>query len=361
MDPRLQVRPTPTAGNGVFALAPIPHNSLLLTTQTPRLNVIYRPYRREACGYCFKYNLGRHWKIKGSETGFVFCSEECKVRWEEEVGVLGQRAFMAVEAFTRGKKDVSMAEKEELEDEVPLTVAEVQKAWTATEGVARGILKQRKLKPGAALRLINSLPVDIDALMFILAGLLCLQKSVVVHHVDKSCEATSLDSLYEAPVPYCLKSQLEAHVNSYLQLLAILPSELLSVNTPENVRRIAGVAYCNAFGTRSIDHATDVDASNDEEPGSELLGWALYPEASLFNHSCAPNVRKVRDGRRWKFWSNRDVAEGEEMCITYLGGDERNMNVDERQEKLKLGWEFGCACQRCSREMTGKLENGNIL
>jgi hypothetical protein len=83
-------------------------------------------------------------------------------------------------------------------------------------------------------------------------------------------------------------------------------------------------------------------------PDSENLGSAMYPSASYFNHSCEPNVLKLRQGRIISFVTSRDIQEGEELCISY--GD-TNREVEERRKMLKDWWGFNCDCIRCKREL----------
>ena len=77
------------------------------------------------------------------------------------------------------------------------------------------------------------------------------------------------------------------------------------------------------------------------------MGYALYPSASYFNHSCKPNVAKVRVGNTWRFWVPKDVARGEQLCISYLGGDEKDLTTAERRVRLKDVWSFVCECEGC--------------
>ena len=83
-------------------------------------------------------------------------------------------------------------------------------------------------------------------------------------------------------------------------------------------------------------------------PDSENLGSAMYPSASYFNHSCEPNVLKIRQGRTVQFVASRDVSKGEELCISY-GHTERE--VTERRQMLRDWWGFQCDCIRCKREL----------
>jgi SET and MYND domain-containing protein len=132
---------------------------------------------------------------------------------------------------------------------------------------------------------------------------------------------------------------LETHVNSFLQLTALVPEDVLASVTSELCRTLINAASHNSFGIRS--------GSEDME---EYMGYALYPEASYFNHSCTPNIAKERVDNVWEFYASRDIGVGEECCITYFGGDEEDMAVKVRRLRAREHWGFVCMCARCMQE-----------
>ncbi|CAM0135108.1 hypothetical protein VKS41_000313 [Umbelopsis sp. WA50703] len=89
------------------------------------------------------------------------------------------------------------------------------------------------------------------------------------------------------------------------------------------------------------------DPPEGSEP--ELLGWALHPVAVFFNHSCAPNIRKLRQGRNMVFIADQDIEEGQELCIAYGSVEE---GVQERRSRLLEHYSFWCQCTRCCQEST---------
>lgn len=129
-----------------------------------------------------------------------------------------------------------------------------------------------------------------------------------------------------------------------------------STITIENIRRAFSVDPGNSFGVWET-------PLTDE---SELVGFAVYPTPSFFNHresplpgvsghgltmcatDCAPNVTKMRRGRRLGFVTTRQVELGEELCISY--GHAEKMSLAERQRELMEGWYFECRCGRCVSE-----------
>jgi len=74
------------------------------------------------------------------------------------------------------------------------------------------------------------------------------------------------------------------------------------------------------------------------------VAQALFVRASLFNHSCSPNVARVQRGRCADFYALRDVSEGEALCISY--GDPREP-PPFRRGRLRARFGFMCACARC--------------
>jgi hypothetical protein len=85
------------------------------------------------------------------------------------------------------------------------------------------------------------------------------------------------------------------------------------------------------------------------------LAWGVYIEASLFNHSCQPNVCLFRCHHtpEFQFVAIHDVPKGGELNVTYLGyGD-----LSERRSHLKEHYFFHCECPRCKEEEAGGTAN----
>lgn len=125
-----------------------------------------------------------------------------------------------------------------------------------------------------------------------------------------------------------------------------MPAALLPSLTPQVIQTLQNAAAHNSF---SIRPALTSGAYN-----AEYLGWGLWTTGSIWNHSCAPNVAKERVGDRWVFMvdpaADAGVALGEELCISYLGGDEKELGVAERRKRLSDAWGFECQCDKCLAE-----------
>ena len=125
------------------------------------------------------------------------------------------------------------------------------------------------------------------------------------------------------------------HIRPFL--MECLPSEMLSL-VDSTAYPLLSRHLNNSFGIWELPVG----------PESENLGTAMYPAASYFNHSCEPNVIKVRQGRTVRFVTCRDIKYGEELCISYGQLDQK---IDERQLVLRQWWGFDCDCMRCKREL----------
>ncbi|KAI5886601.1 SET domain-containing protein [Schizophyllum commune H4-8] len=116
-----------------------------------------------------------------------------------------------------------------------------------------------------------------------------------------------------------------------------VPELLPYLSTPHLLRAILARDHANAFGLFDM----------QETGESEMLGWAVYVAGSYFNHDCAPNVRKLRRGRALQFVTTRDVAPGEELCISYVDTQDTKAS---RAAQFAQHWNFVCGCGRCRGE-----------
>ncbi|TDZ30665.1 putative protein lysine methyltransferase SET6 [Colletotrichum spinosum] len=343
-----EIRDTPTAGRAVFASQNIPASTLLWRADDLTLSTLLREYRREVCGWCFAYDYGRDLTPRDAGVGFAFCSAACRDTWRRETGPLGVQVWTAVEALVkkRSKEDDGLVDV----DTVKPSETEIAQGWgdvaaqadliraarmaelpppetQLPEGGKGGATKQQRKAVQKALQQ----PISPDVLSYCAGG-------VVSRYINPG-KWDNLLSLAVDTTPYRSADDLRAFTRSYLHLLAVLPLPLLPLVTPETLLLMSSRDNHNAFGIRSL-----------EDEGSEFFGYGCWPGASYFNHSCDPDVFKRREGRVWEFRAGRDVASGEELNITYLGGEEKEWDRKKRRATLKRNWGFECACKRCVGE-----------
>ncbi|CBX91445.1 hypothetical protein IAQ61_010795 [Plenodomus lingam] len=337
-----EIRQTQFAGRAVFASQDIGAGTVIWRSDDLTLSVLLREYRREVCGQCFKYDYGRDLEIRDKDVGFAFCSKTCREKWIVDNGEVGVQAWAAVEKLTkgRGKEDSEMVEldlprpkSKDIKEAWETVAAQAALIRIAREGEgdkgdgekgAVQITKQHK----KALQKALQQQITPDVMTFCLGGILWRY-----HH---AADWQRVLALAADETPYHSTDDLEAFTRTYVALLAILPLPLLPLVTSEMIFTLSSRDSHNSFGVRSL-----------EDDGSEFFGYGCWPAASYFNHSCHPNVEKQRDGRAWTFRARRAIAKGDELCITYLSGEERKLSRAKRMLRLKKTWGFDCSCERC--------------
>lgn len=336
-----EVQDIPNAGRGVIAKCDIPADTLILESGPSAFSVIFQNYRKETCAWCFLWDRGRTLPVKDLDTAKFFCSSECQSRWIEDQGQLGEEAWRLLTSFVRAKgkgtnTDELMADGPRPDKDI------IAKAWREAEGDAK-ILQENRSPPNsevstkasrkraAAIQQKICKNVDANMLSYFLDGVLLYHKGSKL--VDE------VECLVKDDTPYRNDDDLQNGCYSFLQLVSILPSELLAVLTPRLCQTMVQADNHNAFGIRG-----------GGEDSEEYMGYGVYPCASYFNHSCKPNLNKRRVGRSWEFRTAGDIAAREECCISYLGGDEKDLGLVERRRRLQEVWGFVCGCRRCNEE-----------
>jgi SET and MYND domain-containing protein len=305
------------------------------------------------CANCFAYEAGRSLKFRHGKTNFSFCTTSCIDQWTIETPQLAIEAWSTIESFIKKRssrsglaisnQSIPNNGNDVVDDRwnKPSTV-EIDKEWRSVEDTAQFIRQARKGSKAKAhvraLQSVLSIMPQSEALYFLLSGVM-VHESLITNSCSKEYHAWQyIQTLTEDPTPYNSNFHLKEYVYGYLQLLALVPVSMLPSVTVSACRQIVARDSHNSFGIRSL-----------EDDGSEFFGWGVWPEASFFNHSCQPNVAKRRVGRTWQFWAARDLECGEELLISYLGGDENDLNQTERRHRLR-SWGFDCSCSRCLAE-----------
>ncbi|CAG9771244.1 unnamed protein product [Ceutorhynchus assimilis] len=93
------------------------------------------------------------------------------------------------------------------------------------------------------------------------------------------------------------------------------------------------------------------------------VGAGVYAFGSLFNHSCVENVDIFSYGAVQVYKAVKKIRKGEQCFINY-GMPYQMMKKSDRQEKLKIRYQFTCDCRACANnwpmmgegKLTGKLQ-----
>ncbi|CAD7964928.1 unnamed protein product [Amoebophrya sp. A120] len=89
----------------------------------------------------------------------------------------------------------------------------------------------------------------------------------------------------------------------------------------------------------------------------KFQGTGLYLLASMFNHSCSPNVSRFSIGDLCFFVATQDVAKGAELQISYIGHEDLAMDKGFRAGILNR--DFVCQCEKCVAEGAAQMEIKN--
>ncbi|KAK8084369.1 hypothetical protein PG997_005640 [Apiospora hydei] len=380
--PPFIVTPHPLKGRAAFATRDLQPGSPLLTTRPCSVYTIQREFRREVCARCFSYDRGVDWKVRvdlpaegkqkqNPTLGLVFCSEVCRDEWVHRQGAIGLEAWKTaweIGSRQKGKRTSSNGSTESSDDgaaNIPdgrPSFDEIDRAWTeAEETLGKKVreLRMRESSQGAQLnkserkllqRAKDTKPPSIETLWAIVSGILThyWTHNTPVPVLDEKSdlpaehdEWTEILRLKHHHMPFASHEELQDYIGAYL-------CSSFPPLTPDVIQTLQNAAAHNSFSIRP--------ALNSGAYNAEYLGWGLWTTGSIWNHSCAPNIAKARVRDRWVFVVDRDansktgVRRGEELCISYLGGDEKELSVVERRRRLQDAWAFECQCDACVRE-----------
>lgn len=337
-------------GRACFAAKDIPKGTEILhTSPQPFGSTVLYEFRKEVCSYCFKYNYGDYckfrlpkpqsWKKKKYQgSGLWFCSEVCVSQWQhfDENEELTNAFEELLDQFQIKSKHIP-ADVENYDEYKHLNVTQeyLESFW---ESVNEWESTIQKMKPSKRL---NQIPYinedDYNTVRFVTMVLFNIsQNHQSMQHFNR---LQSNELLKIAKYPVLIRSL----GNIYKFLKTTLPVQLQSLLTTETLRLIVGREFGNSFGIWQL-----VDDSSNEN--KEFLGYMLHPEASFFNHSCRPNIKKYRIDNRMYFQTTQDIKQGEQVCIDYYHVLDEPFEV--RQKTMMENWFFNCSCERCVLEAT---------
>ncbi|KAJ3036102.1 hypothetical protein HDV00_003078 [Rhizophlyctis rosea] len=169
-----------------------------------------------------------------------------------------------------------------------------------------------------------------------------------------------------------------AHFNAVAQHLNRFQQTLPGPPTPlshEDLVSLICREECNSFGLYTF-------SLKGHTAPRQPYGLSLFPSAVFFNHACVPNVGHVArpmagGGKEMVFYALKDMEEGEEACISYVGLERSSSAVDSDsivhchepttvpvdspkidRRTLKEWFFFDCDCERCF--IDEQLANGHL-
>ncbi|CAF3717439.1 unnamed protein product [Rotaria sordida] len=392
------VKPTKYGGRGCFADTDLAQGTIVHECSMPLSSTIARPFRKEVCESCFKFLHGKTLKFKlmsrmnnqynstsvstsasasDSSLALYFCSQPCMDKFIAlDIDDLYRESLLNVESlFIKSLNRCQYNLKREKQQEEAETEAElklenelkqakdielfISQKWKEAEINCQLQLSKLKSKQRKNFNnLIHLIPkineneyMEIKYIIGILFQM--YKRDNCENNKLSSSSSVSLSSL-ELQIfqllqlndiekickyPYLIHS----YTNKIYKFLKISTLEKLQPYIiPSIIRSIIGKSLTNAFGIWSID---------EPDGNKEFFGYSLYPSASFFNHSCNPNLIKIKKGAKIIFKLSKNIKKNEELCINY--GNSINDDLEIRQKDLKE-WFFDCLCERCVEEMNLK-------
>jgi len=114
------------------------------------------------------------------------------------------------------------------------------------------------------------------------------------------------------------------------------------------------------FNAHEVYQLLRTDKTKIKPCKNNLIGLAVYPKASFFNHSCHPNTSRYNIGTKLVVKSLVVVGKGEEVSDNY-GPVYYFKNKEDRQKELKARYWFPCKCAACAEDWKLLGENKQAL
>ncbi|KAF7729236.1 hypothetical protein EC973_004766 [Apophysomyces ossiformis] len=358
----LRIDTLPGKGRAYIATQPIPAGTLVHLSKAVAV-VVAQEWIPETCSWCFAFNYPKRVRVKlmtETETkilrqpkDILFCSEECRYHWRNH-GYEGEWELLAKVTHALEQEHKKQQDTTEEEEKAGFVISESD-GWIDLE--------------------------DNEALVQWIdeaweKGLAYATPRVLDNHERTMCRLVAHvlarkqhENLFKKPVPgyedlLMIQNNELSHFRSCCQSKKIqrgfVPQEVIQIMKVysffaaalnktglEFSHRLFRDVYfremSNSFGMWEMPKRAEDGVTDD----LDLLGWGIFASAVYFNHSCDANISKVRQGRDIAFIANRDIAEGEEACISYGCITD---TLDERRGRLLANYYFLCNCTRCKEE-----------
>jgi SET domain len=101
----------------------------------------------------------------------------------------------------------------------------------------------------------------------------------------------------------------------------------------------------NIIHSNSFELCEQVKTDKIGNVKTQQYGKGIFLFASLFNHSCMPNIERVSFDNKLVFIANQPIKAGEQIFITY--GPLFTSNTRAKRQKTLAKYDFKCDCKAC--------------
>lgn len=148
----------------------------------------------------------------------------------------------------------------------------------------------------------------------------------------------AVNSLRRNPIPDEMNPLMDRHV-ALMESITKNPQHKNFLR--EFMRKKMEIVITNTFG---------ITGKNGDD-----VGTGIFPLASFFNHSCAPNVMRVAADNKLVFIASRPIDKHQQLFVCYRSIFSASPKP-ERQQQLLKSYRFTCSCEACTKNFP-TLEN----
>lgn len=351
-----QIQHTRFGGRACFSKTSLPKGTVILDSEDSLGESINYEFRKEVCHFCLLYDHGKimKYRINARElesvneefnwkrfqgAGLWFCSTKCHDEFLRQNHIL--ELISGYESLLNGfqlsqKRGSNDDIDEEKLNSIVIDQQMIESQWQQLHD--EWVPRIQRMKPSKKLSQLPHVTDDV----YCCARSICRTLFQLKYLDPESITRRSFDVLQSNELskisrfPILLSFQIAV----YKVLYILLPPTLHDQLSIPMFRHILGAEYGNSFGIWQVGESIG---------DREYLGYWILPRASFFNHSCDPNIDKIRNGRKMSFVLNRDVESGSQLCIAY--NCDLTLPVKDRQQNMRENWFFECMCDRCSSEL----------
>ncbi|CRK87832.1 CLUMA_CG001620, isoform A [Clunio marinus] len=110
--------------------------------------------------------------------------------------------------------------------------------------------------------------------------------------------------------------------------------------------KLAKIYTSNSYAMKEHVRSYNIELNMIRWNYDAKFGGGVFPFASLFNHSCDPNVMRVCVDNKLVFIVQKPVLSGQQLFVAYRG-EFYFKSRKERQDSLFLTYAFKCDCEAC--------------